>query len=420
MHPVRQHLRCGRVLGQHARDDRTRGGAGHECHAGQHRSPGPLSRGSALRDQGGRRSGGRAQRQPLGGAADQQPARAGREGEAERGERGHHHAGPQHRPGSERVRCLPEKQQRRGADQRESRVDQRHRQIAEPEGVLIARIQRSGQVRPGREHHQQVHRSAPLAPATAAPAHDPVAGRPGTTIVEDLPQQHTTRVGLTNAEEKQTFLHETVQNKDMIDPKLRVLQLVAHHGTVTAAAQALHYTPSAVSHQLRQLSAELGVELMIQSGRGIRLTAAAATVLRHAEVLQAQAERARAELAATADEPGGSFTLCGFSTAATHLLPPAAATLRDHYPQLSVRVIEAEPARCFDLLLAGDADLALLIATSETPPASDTRFDQHPLLDDPLDLVVPSEQLMRLRYNPFIDFLLDKTAAFTRPSTDKP
>ncbi|WP_433870876.1 LysR family transcriptional regulator [Saccharopolyspora sp. CA-218241] len=176
----------------------------------------------------------------------------------------------------------------------------------------------------------------------------------------------------------------------MVDPKLRVLQMVAHHGTVTAAAAALHYTPSAVSHQLRQLAAELGVELVTQSGRGIRLTAAATTVLRHAELLYAQEERARAELAAAAEETGGSFTLCGFSTAASHLLPPAAAALRDHYPQLGVRVIEAEPTRCFDLLLAGDADLALVIATAQTPPSSDTRFDQRPLLDDPLDLVVPS------------------------------
>ncbi|GAB3456830.1 LysR family transcriptional regulator [Streptomonospora sediminis] len=176
----------------------------------------------------------------------------------------------------------------------------------------------------------------------------------------------------------------------MIDPKLRMLQLVDHHGTVTAAAEALHYTPSAVSHQLRQLAAELGVELVAQSGRGIRLTAAAAIVLRHAEALSAQAERARAELAVSAEETGGLFTLCGFSTAATHLLPPAAAALRDRYPQLTVRVIEAEPARCFDLLLAGEADLALLIATADTPPTSDTRFDQHPLFDDPLDLVVPS------------------------------
>lgn len=196
---------------------------------------------------------------------------------------------------------------------------------------------------------------------------------------------------------QQTFIHDIVQNEYMIDPKLRVLQLVAHHGTVTAAAAALHYTPSAVSHQLRQLATELDVELMTQSGRGIRLTAAAATVLRHTELLQAQAERARAELAAATEETGGSFTLCGFSTAATHLLPPAAAALREHHLNLTVRVIEAEPTRCFDLLLAGDADLALLIATAETPPASDTRFDQHPLLDDPLDLVVPNDHPLTSR-----------------------
>ncbi|MGP4018750.1 LysR family transcriptional regulator [Saccharopolyspora sp. 5N708] len=176
----------------------------------------------------------------------------------------------------------------------------------------------------------------------------------------------------------------------MIDSRLRVLQLVAKHGTVTAAAQALHYTPSAVSYQLRQLSAELGVELVVPQGRRIRLTSAARALLRHAELLYAQWERAQVELAALADEPGGSFTLCGFSTAATHLLPPAAAELRDSFPNLTVRLIEAEPTRCFDLLLAGDADLALVIVTADTPPLSDQRFDQQPLLDDPLDLVTPT------------------------------
>ncbi|WP_017594212.1 LysR family transcriptional regulator [Nocardiopsis potens] len=175
----------------------------------------------------------------------------------------------------------------------------------------------------------------------------------------------------------------------MIDPKLKVLQMVARYGTVTAAAKAMNYTPSAVSYQLRQLAEELGVELLAQSGRGIALTGAARIVLRHTEALSAQAERARAELASATGEPAGPFTLCGFSTAATHLLPPAAAALRERYPQVRIRVMEAEPAPCFDLLLSGEADLALVISTAETPSSADERFDQRPLLDDPLDLVVP-------------------------------
>ncbi len=183
--------------------------------------------------------------------------------------------------------------------------------------------------------------------------------------------------------------HRPVRTDRMIDHRLRILQMVAGHGTVTAAAQALHYTPSAVSYQLRQLAAEVGTELVVHQGRGIRLTNAAHVLLRHAECLQEQWELARAELASLGTEPAGRVTLCGFSTAASRLLPPAAARLRDSYPHLTVRFVEAEPARCFDLLLSEEADLALLVVTSDSPALTDERFDQQPLLDDPLDLIVP-------------------------------
>jgi DNA-binding transcriptional LysR family regulator len=183
----------------------------------------------------------------------------------------------------------------------------------------------------------------------------------------------------------------------MIDPRLRLLQMVDRLGTVTGAAQALHYTPSAASYRLRQLAAEHGVRLMEPYGRGIRLTAAAHILLRHTAILNAQAERARAELAAASDEPGGAFTLCGFSTAATHLLPPAAARLRDRQPEVEVRVIEAEPQRCLDLLMTGDADLALIVSTAETPSESDLRVEQRPLFDDPLDLIVPADHALTQR-----------------------
>ncbi|MDI3406456.1 LysR family transcriptional regulator [Streptomyces cavernicola] len=174
----------------------------------------------------------------------------------------------------------------------------------------------------------------------------------------------------------------------MIDSRLRVLQMVAEHGTVTAAARALHFTPSAVSYQLRQLAAEVDQELVVHQGRGLRLTEAAYILLHHTELLQEQWERARADLAAASSEPTGRITLCGFSTAASRLLPPAAADLRDRHSRLTVRIIEAEPDRCYDLLLAQEADLALLVVTADSPPMTDGRFDQRPLLDDPLDLVV--------------------------------
>ncbi|MCP1415553.1 LysR substrate-binding domain-containing protein [Paenarthrobacter sp. A20] len=176
----------------------------------------------------------------------------------------------------------------------------------------------------------------------------------------------------------------------MLDPKVKVLQLLERYGSVAAVAAVTSYTPSAVSYQLRQLSEQLEVKLIEPAGRGIKLTAAARIVLRHAEVMQTQYELLRSELAATSEEFSGQFTMCGFSTAATHLLPHATLTLRDRHPRLRVRLIEAEPSNCFRLVEGEEADLALVMVTADSPPLSDGRFDQQLLLDDPLDLVVPA------------------------------
>lgn len=175
----------------------------------------------------------------------------------------------------------------------------------------------------------------------------------------------------------------------MIDRRLHVLRMFAAHGTVTAAAEALHYTPSAVSHQLRGLATDVGVTLLVKDGRGVRLTSAARLLLSEADELFARWEEIRAEVLANAGEPVGVLRMCGFSTAAAALLPPVAVKLDRAHPHLGVRIIEAGPNECFDLLLADEADVAVVVATPTIPSTADARFDQQPLLDDPLDLLVP-------------------------------
>lgn len=175
----------------------------------------------------------------------------------------------------------------------------------------------------------------------------------------------------------------------MIDSRLHVLRMLAAHGTVTATARALHYTPSAVSHQLRGLAEDLGVVLLIPQGRGVRLTPAARILLSQADDLFARWENIKALITSESGEHAGELRLCGFSTAAAALLPPVVTALRSWRPELEVRIIEADPMECFDLLLAEEADLAVIVATDTVPPTADGRFDQQFLLDDPLDLLVP-------------------------------
>lgn len=176
----------------------------------------------------------------------------------------------------------------------------------------------------------------------------------------------------------------------MLDPRLHALRLVAQHGTVTAAAEVSHYTPSAVSAQLRSLAHEVGTPVLEREGRGVRLTEAALVLLEHADEVAAQWEEARARVQSLAGPRGGSVTLCGFSTAAATLLPRAVRRVEREHPGTVVRILEADPAECFELLLADRVDVAVVVATDQVPPMRDPRFQQQSLGADPLDLLVPS------------------------------
>jgi DNA-binding transcriptional LysR family regulator len=182
----------------------------------------------------------------------------------------------------------------------------------------------------------------------------------------------------------------------MIDlRRLHVLRAVAHHGTVTAAAQALHLTPSAASQQVRQLARELGVALLEPQGRRVHLTAAARALLGHADAIEERWQRAEADvLAADPACPAGPLRMCGIPTAVSCLLAPAAADLRRRWPSVAPQVREAGPLECYDLVFSGDADLAVTETTPDGPPLTDTRFEQVRLLDDPFDLLTAPDHPM--------------------------
>ncbi|MEC4014748.1 LysR family transcriptional regulator [Streptomyces sp. H27-D2] len=176
----------------------------------------------------------------------------------------------------------------------------------------------------------------------------------------------------------------------MIDPRLQTLRVLREKGTVTATAEALHLTPSTVSQQLRRLSAQLGVALLEPVGRRVRLTTAAVTLLGHADALNALWERAAADLAAHRDGEAGQLRISGVATALAAVIAPAAEKLRRRHPQLTLHLTEDAGENRFELLLARQTDIAVVIPTPTGPPPDDPRFEQRPLLEEPQDLLVPA------------------------------
>ncbi|HEY5832497.1 LysR substrate-binding domain-containing protein [Streptomyces sp.] len=171
--------------------------------------------------------------------------------------------------------------------------------------------------------------------------------------------------------------------------KLHVLRVLHDTGTVTATAAALRTTPSAVSQQLAALSKQIGAPVTEARGRGVRLTGAAHVLLRHAEVVFAQLERAGAELDGYARGEVGVVRIGTIATAIHRLVVPAATLLRRSVPGITLSVRETEAAEAYEELAAGEVDLALSLAV-DAPTARDPRFVLFPLLTDPLDVALPT------------------------------
>lgn len=142
--------------------------------------------------------------------------------------------------------------------------------------------------------------------------------------------------------------------------RLRLLRELAHRGTIAAVAQALAFTPSAVSQQLSALEREAGLPLLERSGRRVVLTPAGRNLVRHAETVLEQLERAAAELAGARQGLSGPLRIGTFASAGRTIIPAALITLARQHPGLEPMVSEIDPADVADALRAGDLEVALI------------------------------------------------------------
>ncbi|HEX2145185.1 MAG TPA: LysR family transcriptional regulator [Glycomyces sp.] len=177
----------------------------------------------------------------------------------------------------------------------------------------------------------------------------------------------------------------------MIDPKLQTLRVLRTHGTVTAAALALHLTPSTVSHQLKQLARETGIRLLEPNGRRVRLTPAAEVLLEHADVMYTHWERAKVDLAALDAGQKGHLRICGLSSTVSAFIAPMAKRLRKDNPGVRLHLAAVESVEAFQMLESGDADIAVISPVDTTPQPSDRRFEQQFLVEDVEDLLVSAD-----------------------------
>lgn len=173
----------------------------------------------------------------------------------------------------------------------------------------------------------------------------------------------------------------------MLDTKrLHVLRAVVEAGSISGAATALGYTPSAISQQITTLQREAGTPLFERIGRGIRPTAAGVLLSEHAAVIAEHVTRAESALADLRTGRAGQLAIRYFATAGAALVPPAVARLRSEYPDLRLDLRLVDPDDPFPEVADGRADLAIVVGPSGRT-RNGTRLVH--LLDDPFRVVLP-------------------------------
>src|SRR6476619_6138066 len=149
--------------------------------------------------------------------------------------------------------------------------------------------------------------------------------------------------------------------------RLRLLRELHERGTIAAVADALQFTPSAVSQQLAVLERETGVRLLGRAGRGVRLTDSALALVDHADALLERAALAEADLAAAAGIVTGRGRIAAFQSVALNLALPAMQALARDAPRLRCELVEAEPEQALPALALGGLDLVLADEWSPQP-----------------------------------------------------
>src|SRR5918997_742649 len=168
--------------------------------------------------------------------------------------------------------------------------------------------------------------------------------------------------------------------------RLRVIDAVARHGSVTAAAKELHYSQPSVTHPLSRLEAETGAQLVQRVGRGIRLTPAGRLLAARAAEIIGRIDAAGAELSAHVGLDAGRVRLAGFASANGSLVPAALATLASRHPGLEISLTDTHPLDALELLRTGKVEVAIIFRYDETEPEP-PGVRLHHLLDDPVYLL---------------------------------
>lgn len=146
----------------------------------------------------------------------------------------------------------------------------------------------------------------------------------------------------------------------------KVFKEVAEAGNITAAAQALFISQSAVSQSIKQLESELQTRLFSRNSRGVSLTGEGKMLYEYVRSAMGLLETGESKLAQTRELHMGHLTIGASDTVASQFLLPYLDRFHRLYPAIAIQIVSGRSHKALGLLHSGKVDIAFASTPQET------------------------------------------------------
>lgn len=145
----------------------------------------------------------------------------------------------------------------------------------------------------------------------------------------------------------------------------KVFKEVAEAGNITAAAQALYISQSAVSQSIKQLESDLQTRLFVRNSRGVTLTADGKMLYEYVRSAIGLLETGEAKLSQTRELHMGQLTIGASDTVTSLFLLPYLDSFHRKYPAIHIRIVSGRSHKVLGLLQSGKVDIAFASTPAE-------------------------------------------------------
>jgi len=173
---------------------------------------------------------------------------------------------------------------------------------------------------------------------------------------------------------------------------LRSLVALADCGTLSRAAERVHLTQSALSHQLRWLESHYQTPVVIRTGRSLKLTRAGERLVELGRELVARIQTAEREIATLSEKPSAALRIALECHTCFEWLLPVMHVFRKDWPTVQLDLVSGFHSNPLELLEDGEADLII-----GSPQRARRGVAWYPLFRFEVLAVLPTDHRLRAR-----------------------